>query len=147
MRFSSSNVQKVMKVGGLVLLWLLCASIATAAPVHQRRAKSRVCDPHSRFTLRTIAANRPVAGPISIPSTRAQAGLADPTLLFQRGGAATFGDEVAAISNDAPAARIDGDVGLVPAFEPLGVLVRSVHRLPQSDAFSPRSPRGPPYSA
>jgi hypothetical protein len=146
MRFSSSNVQIVMKAGGLVLLSLLCASVATAAPAH-RRAKSRVCDPHARLTLRTIAANRPVAGPISTPSTRVQAGLIDPNLLFQRGSATTFGDEVAAISNDAPAARIDADVSLVPAFEPLGVLVKSVDRLPRSDAFSPRSPRGPPYSA
>jgi hypothetical protein len=132
--------------GTLACLCLLCASLASAAPGHHRRAKSRACDSHARLTLRALTGQRPL-GPVSGPSTRAQAGLIDPMLLLQRGHGAIFDDEVAVISNDAPVAQIDADVSLVPAFEALGVLARTVDQLPSSDVFSPRSPRGPPYSA
>ena len=68
-------------------------------------------------------------------------------LLLQRGHGTVFDDDVAAISNDAPVAQIDADASLVPAFEAIGLLVRDVDRLPSTDLFSPRSPRGPPYPA
>jgi hypothetical protein len=147
MLFCSSNFRWVMKAGGWALLWLLWASTATAAPAHHRRQKPRVCDPRARLTLRVLSAHRPPAGPVSVPSTRARAGLADPMLLFQRGSGTAFADDIAAISNDVPAARIDADASLVPAFEPLGVLGRTVDRLPRIHSFSPRSPRGPPFFA
>ncbi|HTK29722.1 MAG TPA: hypothetical protein VL309_09235 [Vicinamibacterales bacterium] len=136
-----------MKAGGLTLLWLLCASLAEAAPHHHRRARTRLCDPHARRTLRTIEKTHRQAGPVSAPSTRALAGLADPTLLFQRGHGPIFGDDVVFITTDAPAARIEADARLVPAFEPVGVLGRTVDRLPRTLACSPRSPRGPPSPA
>jgi len=147
MLFSLSTVRTLAKAGSLALLWLLCASEAQATPASHRRAKIRACDAHARLTLRALESHRPPGGPVSVPSRRALAGLADSTLLLQRGASTTFGDEVAAISNDAPAAHIEADASLVPAFEPLGVLARSVDRLPGIQLFSPRSPRGPPHSA
>jgi hypothetical protein len=145
MRSSSPTWRTLTKAGSLTLLWLLCASIAVAAP-HHRRTRLRVCDPHSRHTLRSLAGHQPI-GPVSTPSTKAQAGLADPMLLLQRGHGTVFGDDIAIIPNDAPIAAIEPDATLVPAFEAIGLLVRAVYQLPDHDLFSPRSPRGPPYSA
>jgi hypothetical protein len=148
MRLSSSTIRAVMKASSLVVLWLLCASVASAAPVH-RRGRARVCDSHgSRLKTRTLHARYASSGgPVAPPSTRALVGLADPTLLLQRGTGTNLGDDVAAIQNDSPAARIDAELRLAPAFEPIGVLARSADRLPKLHRFSPRSPRGPPYSA
>ena len=51
------------------------------------------------------------------------------------------------IQNDAPIAQIDGDDRPVPALRPLGILVNPKDVRPDSQASSPRSPRGPPVSA
>ena len=71
----------------------------------------------------------------------------DPILLVSRATLTNVDDDVAAIQNDSPAARIDCGLRLAPAFAPIGVLARIADRLPKLDCFSPRSPRGPPYSA
>ena len=129
------------------MLWLFCASSASAAPVHHhRRIRTRVCDQRAHVSLRNLAAHRPV-GPVAPPSTRAQSGLADPMLFFHHGHHAAFDEDVAAISNEAPVAQIDGDLSLTPDFESLGILARSTDQLPVESAFSPRSPRGPPFTA
>jgi len=146
MRSSSSTWRTLIKAASLALLWLLCASMAGAAPAHHRRTKSRVCDPHSRHILRSLTGRRAV-GPVSEPSTRARAGLTDPVRRLHRAQRPLFEDEVAAITNDAPVAEIDSDPSVVPAFDSVGVLSRPACRLPVSNVFSPRSPRGPPYSA
>ena len=65
---------------------------------------------------------------------------------MRRGTHAFLGDDVAAIQNDAPAARIDAGDGLTPSLRPLDV-IGSLDLQPRSRAFSPRSPRGPPLSA
>ena len=134
-----------MKAGSLVVLWLLCASVATAAPAH-RRGRARVCDAH-RAKLAKLHRDRKPVGPVAPPSTRALAGLADPTLLLKRGSGTNFDTDVDAIQNDTPAARIDAGLRLAPAFEPVGVVARISDRLPKLHRFSPRSPRGPPYTA
>jgi hypothetical protein len=146
MRLSSSTARRVMKASSLVVLWLLCASVASAAPAH-RRGRARVCDAHvvKHRTLRTHSTS--VGGPVAPPSTRALVGLSEPTVLLQRGSRATLDDDVAAIQNDSPAARIDAGLRLAPDFEPIGVLARICDRLPKLHRFSPRSPRGPPYAA
>lgn len=92
-----------------------------------------------------MATRHPV-GPVAPPSTRARSGLSDPTLLLQYGHRPQLDDDIAAISNDAPAAYTD-DLSLLPAFEALGIVPRTVARLPVDDTFSPRSPRGPPAAA
>ncbi len=134
-----------MKASSLAVLWLFCASVATAAPAHHR-GKARVCATHGdRLKKQPHPAS--VGGPVAPPSTRALAGLADPMLLLQHSTSTNVDDDVAAIQNDSPAARIDAGLTLVPAFAPIGVLARIADRLPKFHRFSPRSPRGPPYSA
>jgi hypothetical protein len=146
MRLSSSTIRAVMKASSLVVLWLLCASVASAAPAH-RRAKLRVCDPHGARLKKLQPHRGSVGGPVAPPSTRALAGLTDPRLVLHRGSTADADDDVAAIQNDPPAARIDAGLRLAPAFEAIGVLARIADRLPTLHRFSPRSPRGPPHSA
>jgi hypothetical protein len=145
MRLSSSTIRTLMKAGSFVVLLLLCSSVATAAPAH-RRARARVCDAHRAKLAKLRSERRPV-GPVAPPSTRALAGLADPTLLLTRGGGTNFDTDVDAIQNDTPAARIDAGLRLAPAFEPVGVVARISDRLPKLHRFSPRSPRGPPVTA
>ena len=135
-----------MKASGLAVLWLLCASVATAAPAHHR-GKARVCETHGARLKKLQPHPASVGGPVAPPSTRALAGLADPTLLLKRGTPTNVDDDVAAIQNDSPAARIDAGLRHAPAFAPIGVLARVEDRLPKLHRFSPRSPRGPPYSA
>ena len=146
MRLSSSMLRTVMKASALAVLWVLCASVATAAPAH-RRGKPRVCRTHATRVKKLQPHPASVGGPVAPPSTRALAGLADPILLVSRATLTNVDDDVAAIQNDSPAARIDCGLRLAPAFAPIGVLARIADRLPKLDCFSPRSPRGPPYSA
>ncbi|HEY2904744.1 MAG TPA: hypothetical protein VGJ29_02530 [Vicinamibacterales bacterium] len=146
MRLSSSMLRTVMKASALAVLWVLCASVATAAPVHHR-SKPRVCRTHGARLNKLQPHPASVGGPVAPPSTRALAGLADPILLLTRATQTNVDDDVAAIQNDSPAARIDCGLRLAPAFAPIGVLARIADRLPKLHRFSPRSPRGPPYSA
>jgi hypothetical protein len=147
MRLSSSMLGTVMKASALAVLWVLCASsIASAAPAHHR-GKPRVCRTHGARLKKLQPHPASVGGPVAPPSTRALAGLADPILLLTRGTQTPVDDDVAAIQNDSPAARIDRGLRLAPAFAPIGVLTRDADPLPKLHRFSPRSPRGPPYSA
>jgi hypothetical protein len=65
---------------------------------------------------------------------------------LSRGTAAQLDDDDQAIQNDAPAARMDVDEHVRPGLRALGVLASSFDRLPDSSAFTPRSPRGPPLA-
>ena len=47
-------------------------------------------------------------------------------------------------SDDAPAARVNGEDRSLPALVSLGFLIGPVDSHPRTRAFSPRSPRGPP---
>jgi hypothetical protein len=146
MHFSLHYWRTLLKVGSLATVWLFCASSAWAAPGHHKRTRIRVCDQRTHISLRNLATHPPV-GPVAPPSTRAQSGLADPTLFFQRGHRAVLDDDVAVISNEAPVAQIDADLSLTPDFESLGILARTADQLPLDAAFLPRSPRGPPFTA
>jgi len=146
MRLSSPRLRAVMKASALAVLWLLCASVATAAPAHHR-GKPRVCKTHGPRVPKLHRHPASVGGPVAPPSTRALAGLADPILLLTRATQTNVDDDVAAIQNDSPVARIDCGLRLAPAFAPIGVLARTANRLPNLHRFSPRSPRGPPCSA
>jgi hypothetical protein len=146
MRLSNSFLT-TLKVCSLAGLCLLCADAASAAPAHHhRRARARVCTPHAA-TLKTLAARQTRGGPVAPPSTRALAGLSDPAPHVQRAKMIAVDDDVAAIQNDAPVDDLDAGLVALPVLHPLGLLARHVHRLPELDAFSRWSPRGPPLSA
>jgi hypothetical protein len=64
-----------------------------------------------------------------------------------RGSRANLASGEAVILNDAPAEQMDGDDRPVPALHVLGLLVGANAVRPDSEATSPRSPRGPPFAA
>jgi hypothetical protein len=132
-----------MRAGSLTLLWLLVPSVVSAAPAH-RRVSGRVCQQRPVRLRRLPAVTKSYGGPVALPSTRAQAGLSDIVVRLQRGMRTSVNDDDEAIQNDTPAAWIDGTERLSPAFGPLFVLVRAGVHHPNTHAFSPRSPRGPP---
>lgn len=134
-----------MKGGSLALLWLLLPTLATAAPA-SRRVGARVCDP-STVTLRRLARlPKKIGGPLAHPSTRAQAGLSDAIAKVHRGTRSRLDNDDEAIQSDAPAAWHDADEDLAPGIGPLESFTRSCVHDPQTHAFSPRSPRGPPLA-
>jgi hypothetical protein len=143
MRFPSSPVRILMKGGGLALIWLLVPSLASAAPT-PRRVSGRVCEPHAVRLRKLPRAPKSYGGPVVQPSTSAEAGLSDVVVRLQRFIPASVNDDDEAIQNDAPAAWIDAAERLSPALGRLGVLARACVRHPNTQAFSPRSPRGPP---
>lgn len=146
MPLSKMHLATLARACCLAVLCLLCASVATAAPVH-RRVRGRVCDPHAATLKKLEARQASKGGPVAPPSTRALAGLTDPALSFQRANHTTFDDDQALIQNDTPAADVYVSLMLAPALEPIGFLARRIDRLPKLDACSLRSPRGPPPSA
>jgi len=132
-----------MKGGSLALLWLLAPSMVSAAPA-PRRGPGRVCDPYAVRLRKLPRVPKSYGGPVVQPSTRAQAGLSDVVVRLQRGMPTSVSDDDEAIQNDAPAAWIDAAERPSPALGRLGVLVRAGVHHPNTHAFSPRSPRGPP---
>jgi hypothetical protein len=143
MRFPSPVVRILMKGGSLALLWLLAPSMVSAAPA-PRRGPGRVCDPYAVRLRKLPRVPKSYGGPLVQPSTRAQAGLSDVVVRLQRGMPTSVSDDDEAIQNDAPAAWIDAAERPSPALGRLGVLVRAGVHHPNTHAFSPRSPRGPP---
>ena len=134
-----------MKGGSVLLLALLLPTIASAASA-PRRAGAGVCDPGTRSLRKMARLPKTGDGPVARPSTRAQAGLSDTIARLHRGSRTSFDDDDEAIQNDAPAAWLDVDECPLPALEPIGALVRAGISHPKTQAFSPRSPRGPPLA-
>ncbi len=145
MRDLSSLVRTFVTAGSLVLLWLVSALPASAAPIG--RLAGPVCDPQAR-TLRKLARQpKSFGGPLKPARTRQLFGLTDPSARLQRGTHTTFDSDDAAIQNDAPAARIDDESRPLPSLCLLGLLSRPVDGCLRSPTFCPRAPRGPPLAA
>jgi len=119
MRPSASIVRKLIQAAPLflaALVVLLSESVADAATRFQCAARPR------HQTAEGIRYHRPVVA----------------------AGSLLQNDDEQAIQNDAPAARIDEGDHNAPALRPLGLLVASFDRLPESGDFTPAAPRGPP---
>ena len=144
MRFTSSSLRALTIAGSVVLLSLLSASIADAAP--RRGASGPICDPQAPIARKLPRHPKSFGGPLKGPSSHAMAGLSDITARMRRGTRTYLGDGVAAIQNDSAPAGIDADDCLIPSLRPLEV-IGSLDVQPRSRAFTPRSPRGPPLSA
>jgi hypothetical protein len=148
---SLSFSRALLKAGRFVLpslLLLSCASAAEASPQSARAPRRRlaVCDPRTT-SMRRVMGNRAALGPIADRSSEAQAGLTDTTAQVRRATRARLDEsEEAAIQNDAPAAPGAFADDTTPLLRPIGVLSSSFDRLPATTAFSPRSPRGPPFA-
>jgi len=144
MRSSPWLVRALMRGSSLVLLWLLVPSVASEAAASGRSAP-RVCKPQTILTLHKLArVVRSISGPVA---HRVGALDLDGAQHLDHGTRPIFGDDDAAIQNDAPAAWVDADVRLALGLEPLGFLRRFGVRQPKARDLSPRSPRGPPNVA
>ena len=137
-----------MRASAAVALLFLCASVAFAAPARIRHVHvRRSCSQKAAYTRKLPRHTKTAIGPLARPSTHVLAGLMDLTALLKRGLRANLPDDDEAIQNDAPAARLDSDGRPIPALLPLGVLQGSFDGRLSTQAFSPRSPRGPPTPA
>ena len=145
---------KATRLLGPWVLLLVCASLSDAAvrPRHHHgrtrttraaRTGPELCS--SGITLRTLARQSNTGGGPLAHRAGSRPGVLHPARpLLKRGALAPLDDDDAAIQNDAPVARSEGDENVRPALRPLGVLASSFYGLPTFDIFSPRSPRGPP---
>jgi len=146
MRFISLNHRFWSRVSGVALLALFCASMADAAPALARGAAGPLCDPQTPTYRKLPRHPKSFGGPLADRSD-SRGVVKDLTARLQRGSRAKLPSDDVAIQNDAPATQIDSDDGSVPALRPLGQLIASLDLRLQTRAFSPRSPRGPPFPA
>lgn len=144
MRFTSSPLRALTLAGSIALLSLASVSPAIAAP--RRGPSGPICDPQAPIARKLPRHPRSFGGPLKLPSVRAMAGLQDITARMLRGSRAYLGEGAAAIQNDTPVAAFDAGDHLIPSLRPLET-IRARDLQPRSRAFSPRSPRGPPFTA
>ena len=139
----SLSVRMLKAVCSVVLLWLLAATGAEAAPAG-RASSDRACDVHT--TLKTLRRQlKAIGGPLrKLKKRRATPGVIDTTARMARATRLLTSDDGQAIQSDAPIARDAADGCRVPTLLPLGVLPRLLEIRPSSRAFTPRPPRGPP---
>jgi hypothetical protein len=144
MRFVTSSVRTLRVASGILLLWLLSAIAAEAAPPPHGATPGSVCDGQTLTLKKLRRQPKAFGGPLKRLKRRAVTPLTDLSSRMLRGSRAQLDDDDAAIQNDAPAARIDDDEQPIPALRPLGVLHGTLDQRLPSPLFSPRSPRGPP---
>ena len=144
MQALSSHARILIRTGSIVLLWVLSVSMAQAAPGPASR--SDTCEAQATVSKKLPRYPKSYGGPVA-KRQRGLIRLADLTHRLQRGTRTTLDDDDAAIQNDGSAASIDADKRPMPNLQPLGVLVRPLDLQALSRAFSPRSPRGPPFKA
>jgi hypothetical protein len=145
MRTALTSRRFLMMASSIAVLWLSFASSGYAAPAPRRAAVGRACDAKATTLRKLLRPHKSAAGPLKGPSTHALAGLADPHVILKRGGRADVSDDGLAIQNDAPAARIDSDERSAPTLRELGILPSLLNWPVHTRAFTPRSPRGPPF--
>lgn len=145
MRRVFTSRRLLMKASSVAVLWLLFVSTGYAGPTPRRAAVGRVCNAQAATLRKLLRPPKSVGGPVRAPSTRTLAGLADSHLVLKRPCHADVDDDRQAIQNDAPAARLDFDDLSAPTLRELGVLPNPFSQHVHSRAFTPRSPRGPPF--
>jgi hypothetical protein len=147
MRFVSLNLRMLMRASGIALLGLLCASMANAAPAPARGVAGPICDPQTPTHRKLPRHPKSFGGPLADRSDSSRGVVKDLSARLQRGLRTNLAGDDVAIQNDAPATQIDADDGPIPALRPLGLLIGSLDLRLETRAFSPRSPRGPPFPA
>jgi len=146
MNSARSPLRVLITAASLGLVGLVCtAPLAHAAP--RPGGASESCDPRATTLRKLMRTPKSFGGPVAKRSRRVRIVVPDATGRLRRGTRTNFGEGTAAIQNDTSVARIDADDCPVPELQPLGLLAGSFERQPRSQAFSPRSPRGPPSVA
>ena len=141
----TSSVRVLRVAGSVMLLWLFSAAVADAAPTPRRGVAGPMCDAQTLTLKRRLP--KSFGGPLKATKRRAVTVSTDTTARVGRARVVHRQADGAIIQNDAPAARVDAGDRLVPSLRSLGVLSGAVDMRPSSRAFSPRSPRGPPFAA
>jgi len=142
---ATSIVRTPMKAVMLAVLWLLTASAASAAPGPSAGRAGQHCGGQSTALRKLLRHPKSYGGPLAHSTHTSRLGLRfDLTARLRRAKRTSTGNEAAAIQNDAPAARVNGEDRSLPALRSLGFLIGPVDSHPRTRAFSPRSPRGPP---
>ena len=141
-------VRTLQQLVGVAALCLLAASSVDAAPGPRRALEDRPCDARTPAGLKKLFRHpKSYGGPLATRPRGARLGLRfDLTAHVRRAKRTTTGNDAAAIQNDAPAARVDGNDDPLASLRPLGFLIGPVDSHPRTLACSPRSPRGPPAS-
>jgi hypothetical protein len=141
MNLRSTTPRVLVRVGGILLLWLLSVADGFAAPPRT----GKPCDPQTQTTSirRLIRQAQLVGGPVAKRVGRSLFRVRPPrTAHVERTiERATTPDEQA-IQNDAPIAHAANPPVL--SLEPLGIFTDRLERLPFTPFASPHSPRGPP---
>jgi len=145
MHLRSMTLRGLMKVSGILLLWLL--SVADGFAATPARAARETCDPQQTTSIRRLVRQAQlVGGPVAKRVRRSLFRVRPRTAHVERTvhrPSAT--DESQAIQNDAPIAHTA--VPPVLALRVLGIFADRLERLPFTPSSSPRSPRGPPAIA
>jgi hypothetical protein len=139
---------RVLRVAcSVMLLWLLAAAVADAAPTLRRSVAGPVCDAQTQTLKKQRRLPRSFGGPLKAAKRRAVTVSTDWTARLGRARRVHLPGDSAIIQNDAPPARVDNVDRLVPSLRSLGVFSGAIDMRPLSRTFSPRSPRGPPFAA
>jgi hypothetical protein len=147
MRFATNSIRMLRATSGVVLLWMLSAVVADAAPATRRASDASVCSAQTVTVKKFRRQMKSFGGPLKRFMKRraaAAAGLIDTTPRLARERHVDRDDDDSAIQNDAPVDGIDEDTRPIPSLRPVGVLHGSRDQRPRSRPFAPRSPRGPP---
>jgi hypothetical protein len=130
---------------GVLLVWLVSAVVADAAPASRRVSAGSACSAQTLTVKKLRRQFRSFGGPFKrFMKRRAAAPLFDGTPRLSSSRHAIPDDDDAAIQNDAPVAGIDEDTQPILSLQPIGLLHGSSAQRPRTRPFSPRSPRGPP---
>jgi hypothetical protein len=143
----TSAVRVLRLAGSVVLLWLLSAAVADAAPTPRRGAVGPVCDAQTLTPKAPRRALKSFVGSLKAAKRRAVRISTDTAARIGHGPRVHRFADGAIIQDAAPAARADAGDCLVPSLRSLGVLIGAVDMRRLSRTFSPRSPRGPPLAA
>ena len=142
MHFRTTTPRVLVRVGGILLLWILSVSDGFAAT--PRRTSGRPCDPQTQTTSirRFIRQAQLVGGPVAKRVRRSLFRVRPRAAHVERTVHRPTPPDEQAIQNDAPVAHTA--VPPVLSLEPLGLFIDRLERLPFTPFASPRAPRGPP---
>ena len=141
MHFRTTTPRVLVRVGGILLLWLLSVSDGFAAPLRA----GKPCDPQTQTTSirRLVHQAQLVGGPVARRVRRTLFRVRLPrTAHVERGIHRAPTPDEQAIQNDAPIAHTA--VPPVLSLEPIGIFTDRLERLPFTPFAPPQSPRGPP---
>jgi hypothetical protein len=147
---------RLLKAGRFLVpgvLLLLSASIADAGQAshqtrhrraaHTTRAHGTPCPPPVALCT-FVRRQRSKGGPLRQQAHPGALAVHHQRPVLTRGSFVLPNDGDQAIQNDAPVAQLGIDENVQPGLRELCLLACPCDRLPDSSAFTPRSPRGPP---